>query len=95
MEKGPSLMAFLERSSIGSSWMKNLYHWTTALCIAGLYNSQYVSGTIFDKYTTYQGRGMGIRKISKENEDMSENNKTETQDSIGREFLWILKSTHI
>ena len=40
--------------------------------------------TSFDKYTTYQGRGMGIRKVSKENEDMCENNKTETEDSTGK-----------
>lgn len=33
--------------------------------------------TSFDKFTTYQGRGMGVRKISKENEDKSKNNKTE------------------
>ena len=70
-------MALLERSSIATSCMENISHWNTASHIAGLPNSQYLSGTIFDKYTTYQGRGMGIRKINKENEDRSENNKTE------------------
>lgn len=34
-----------------------------------------MSGTSFDKYTTYQGRGIRIRKLSKENKDTSENNK--------------------
>ena len=70
-------MALLERSRIATSCRENISHWNTALGIAGLPNSQYMSGTIFDKYTTYQGRGMGIRKISKENKDASENNKTE------------------
>ena len=70
-------MAFLERSSIAISCRKNLSHWTTASGIAGLYNSHYASGSIFDKYTTYQGRGMGNIKISKENEDTSEKNKAE------------------
>ena len=37
-----------------------------------------LSETRFDYYTTYQDRGMGIRKISKENKDTSENNKIET-----------------
>ena len=31
--------------------------------------------TSLDKDTTYQGRGVGIRKTSKENEDTSENNE--------------------
>ena len=35
-----------------------------------------LSGTSFDKETTYQGRGTGIRKISKEDTDASKNNKT-------------------
>lgn len=35
-----------------------------------------LSGTGFDRYTTYQG-GAGIGKVSKEHEDESENNKTE------------------
>ena len=77
MKQGPSVLAFLERSNIASSCKKNLSHWTTASGIAGLYNSQYVSWSIFDKYTTYKGRGMGNRKISKESEDTSENNKAE------------------
>lgn len=33
--------------------------------------------TSFDD-TTYQGRGLGMRKINKENEDTSKNNETET-----------------
>lgn len=40
--------------------------------------SAYLWGTSFDKHTTYQGRGMKVRKISKENKEASENNKTET-----------------
>ena len=32
--------------------------------------------TSFYKNTTYQGRGMGIRKLSKEDKDASENNET-------------------
>lgn len=42
-----------------------------------------------------QGRGTGIRKVSKElskeHEETSENNKTETKNSTGKEFQWILK----
>ena len=34
-----------------------------------------MSEASFNKDTTYQGRGMGIRKISKENKDTNENNK--------------------
>lgn len=34
--------------------------------------------TSFDKDTTCQSKGMGIRKISKNNEDTSENNKMKT-----------------
>ena len=82
MKQGPSVMAFLE-SSIAISCMKNLYHWTTASGIDGLYNSQYVSGTIFDKYTTYQSRGMGNRKISKENEDTVERIKQKHRIAAG------------
>ena len=36
-----------------------------------------LSETSFDKNTTYQGRRMGSRRVSKEHEDMSKNNKTE------------------
>ena len=43
--------------------------------------SHRVLETSFDKDTTCQSRGMGIRKTSKENEDVSE-----TYDSISREF---------
>lgn len=42
--------------------------------------------TRFDENAAYQNRGMGIRKLRKENEDESENNKTETWDNIRREF---------
>lgn len=34
--------------------------------------------TNFNNDITYHGCGMGIREISKENEDLSENNKTKT-----------------
>lgn len=34
--------------------------------------------TSFDKIITYQGRGMEIRRVYQEHEDVSENNKTET-----------------
>lgn len=37
-----------------------------------------VSENCFNEDTAYQGRDMEIRKISKENEDKSENNKTDT-----------------
>ena len=77
MKQGPSVMAFMERSRIATSCRKNLSHWTTASGMAGLFNSQYISGTIFNKYATYQGRHMRNRKISKGNEDTYENNKTE------------------
>ena len=43
-----------------------------------LQQSAYLWGTSFDKHTTYQGIGMKVRKIIKENKDTSENNKTET-----------------
>ena len=33
--------------------------------------------TSFDKYTIFQARSMGIRKIRKENEYVSEHKKTE------------------
>lgn len=42
-----------------------------------LFFFQPVSEISFHKDATYQGRGMGTRKISKENEDPSENNKSE------------------
>lgn len=38
--------------------------------------TKHVSETISNKYTTHQIRGMGIRKISEESEDVSKNNKT-------------------
>ena len=41
-------------------------------------NVETFSHLLLVSYTTYQDRGIGIRKISKENEDVSENNKTET-----------------
>lgn len=45
-----------------------------------------LSETSFNKYTTYQGGGMGVRGISKENEDSNGNNKTETYDSTEGSF---------
>lgn len=39
--------------------------------------SRSVLETSCDRDTTYQGRKMGIKKVSKENKDMNENNKTE------------------
>lgn len=87
IEEGPSCIgSLLDRSSIATSCKENISHWNTASGIARLPDSQYMSGTIFDMYTTYQDRGMEIRKISKENEDTSENNKLEAQDSTGWEF---------
>ena len=80
----------LERSSIATSCRKNISHQNTASGIAKLPYSQCMSGIIFDKDITFQGSGMRIRKISKENEDTSENNKTEAQDITRREFLCIL-----
>lgn len=44
----------------------------------GFLGTTLLSGTSFDKYTTYQGRAMELRNISKEKEDTSENSKTET-----------------
>ena len=49
----------------------------TCFEILGYIFARTLSETSFDKDTTYQGRGMGIIKVSKENEDLSENNKTE------------------
>ena len=43
----------------------------------------YLSETSFNKDTTYQGRDVRIRKISKENKDESENNKTEAWAVLG------------
>ncbi|EPS57098.1 hypothetical protein M569_17726 [Genlisea aurea] len=40
--------------NIATSCRENISHWNTASCIAGHPNSQYMSGTIFDKDTTYQ-----------------------------------------
>lgn len=41
---------------------------------------------IFDKDTTYQGSIMGIRKISNENEDVSEKKTNKPKDSTRREL---------
>lgn len=65
-------------------WMKFVFE--SAVCF------QPVSETSFHKDVTCQGRGTRTRKISKENEDPSENNKSEAEDSTEREFHWILKS---
>lgn len=46
-----------------------------------------MSGTSVDKCITYQARVMGIRKVSKVSEDVSENDKAEIQDSTGRDTM--------
>lgn len=55
----------------------------------------FLSGISFDKDTTYQGRGTGIGTISKENEDVSANHKTEAHYSTRREVQRIVKLAHI
>lgn len=51
--------------------------------MGGLKNISIVWGLLvteasFNKNTVYQGRGIGIRDVSKEYKDASKNNKTET-----------------
>lgn len=46
----------------------------------------FCQGPCLGKDTTYQVRGMGIRKISKKHKDANENNKRKIEDSIGKEF---------
>ena len=58
------IQTHLKRKSIDNSRQKMIFN-------GGL------SETSFDKDTTHQGRGMGIRKNRKENKDTRENNKTE------------------
>ena len=43
--------------------------------------------TTFDKNTTYQGKGMGIRNVNKEYEDASKNNKSRNTGSYQEEVL--------
>ena len=48
-----------------------------------LFWTWFVLQTSFNKDTTYQGRSIGIRKVSKEYEDTSKNNETENRIVLG------------
>lgn len=51
-------------------------------------------GTNFSKYTTYQGKDMGIRKISKVSKDTCENNRQKHRLVSGGNSIEYSKITH-